>query len=417
MRLDIRNVYSWLNITQYKMKEIMKCVMNWCLSKLGYVQSLKLEGLKTELECTQKQLSNTRVNHNAEISDFNAKIADMNKKLQAQECATEDVTKKLENAQRNLSTFDLCRTELLIPSMDAEEYEKAIKLIQRSATMCSNIFNCQLNNLYDQFARENFKSNSAWGFYWCIANACASAQNEIAQHTNEDGISREWVSRLDQNLINAAQNHGISGMHALEIKIFEKVVPSIKEHEVGADILLIIAGNLLPRGGYRAIWIQGKREANSPYTLNFLRTPNEDGRTQYEKLRVMEDRSQGSFAIYTQYSTLPFLISIQTADMPASEEIKGKADKHKIDLSVNGIRTQELLCDIATSTRYGEFDSATSFDSFISSITPAELPLKIIGLSADNDGHNMLLTLQQHFDKKRKLARNIGHDRSSDFGR
>ena len=280
--------------TRQKLRKFFCKFVRNQLSKHGYVELSRVSELKKKLNEKEGTLGRLQGIH-SKVIDENSSLSKEKRALSERIARTEEIEYVLKQ----------CPLELAVPvekfvSMDvllrsAEFSKSALKPVARSITP------------YELRYPRNFNCTALWGLYWAVAHSCAAAVNSTRNMTTEDGSSREFISVFDKQLKELAEKQSVIGLHVGALEIHQSTAPALKESDVGADILLVVAGNeLLPSGGIRAFWIQAKSASGGePYMLDFWREKNADGMTQYEKLRKMNSPDHGAVALYMQYHCCP----------------------------------------------------------------------------------------------------------------
>lgn len=209
-----------------------------------------------------------------------------------------------------------------------------------------------------------------------------------------------------------------AGLQIAYNAIFEQSEPGLKESQVGADILLIIAGSsLVPNGLARIFWIQAKKAApdTSPFTLRYGQR-NAHG-LQVEALSKINAPQKGCFGLYAQYSTkLPYVPSVEL------DSLSWPNGKLADDLSAIGVRLPEHLvaCCTSNSANMGAFSNTNDIKRYLDNVS-AKKPLFIVTVTTDGlslrhelSAGNLLSEISDYYSRKlgitqkRELKMNYG---------
>lgn len=276
-------------------------------------------------------------------------------------------------------------------------------------------------SLFDLSNPERFSTAAQWALYWCVAHACRAATRAAQVAKDENGISRDFLAELD------TQAKAVSTLTDESAKlqiaynaIFEQSEPAMKEAAVGADILLIIAGQqLVPNGLARVFWIQAKKPSieKSPFTLRYDQG-NKKG-LQVDALSNVHKPARGSFGLYSQYSSaLPYVPVVSVRALPREDGTLAT------DLSTIGVRMPEFLvmyaCGLKTA---GAFADTAELRGYLDEVSDMK-PLYIVTATVEGPeyrrelakGH-LLSEVSDYYRKKLGLTQNLrrGRDRGYEF--
>lgn len=223
-----------------------------------------------------------------------------------------------------------------------------------------------------------FPIPAQWALYWCLAHASHAATTAAIAAKNEDGISRVFLDTLDSQAKMASAFPEGGKLQIAYNAIFEQSEPAMKEAAVGADILLIVAGQaLIPNGLARIFWLQAKKahSANAPYSLRFDQQ-NKQG-LQIDALSNVSAPARGSFGLYMQYSEeLPYLPAVDVRFLSRDDR------KSAADLSSMGIRLPELLVAYTRDfTDVGAFRNTDDLRAYLDEVSEMK-PLFIVTATA-----------------------------------
>ncbi|GGI16985.1 hypothetical protein [Oxalicibacterium faecigallinarum] len=239
-------------------------------------------------------------------------------------------------------------------------------------------------SLYELHKRDNFSMPTSWELYWCLTHA---AQTAIA-HSKilvENAITEQFVQELKKQVQQLPSTTG-NVRRSLNIAysaIYSSAAPSLKEADVGADLLLIVAGTgLVSGGGARLLWIQAKKAAASAnaYTLDCSYSNTKV--VQLDELRKVNVPEKGSLAAYIQYSSkLMFIPALALSLYP--EQHSGNS----INLSEHGVRFQELATALLSLpvVGLGSFQKPRDVINFIKNAGKNK-PLYVVGLTEGGYG-------------------------------
>jgi len=280
--------------------------------------------------------------------------------------------------------------------------------------------NEKLGSFYDLRDRSSFKAAGQWELYWCLAHATKAAViSSLAKM--EDGITADFVRtlELEAKKLPSMIDEAAPALQLAYSNIFEQAKPALKEADVGADVLLVVAGdNLVPSGGARLFWIQAKkaRSSTAPYVLDCSYKNTKD--SQINALRKVNVPERGSFAVYCQYSNaLPFIPSFTLA-------VHTPADDLKVDLAEHGVRISELISAYAgyRDKAVGVFADATAVTAFISSVAAGK-PLYVVAATENNDrylqrwnAHTLVKQIALHYQRELGRDRDLSFDQDRDDG-
>jgi hypothetical protein len=268
-----------------------------------------------------------------------------------------------------------------------------------------------VHSFFDMCVERNFQKAGWWELYWTLANASASAL-EYVQSKIEDGITNEFVRSLEKQnqALRALRNDGRPLLQMGFCKIYEQATPALKESDVGADLLLIIAGNqLVSNGGARMFWLQAKRQLGDPYILD-CSYANKNG-PQLDALKKVDVPEKGSFGMYMQYAKdIPFIPALALCQhMPLS-------DYKNVDLSLYGARLAEIitLFSAVTEKSIGSFEDASSTIRFLDAVGDNK-PLYVVAVCDESDRkwskRDLISKIQNHYQRKRSLNNEIENEK------
>ncbi|MBP1312800.1 hypothetical protein [Herbaspirillum sp. 1130] len=221
--------------------------------------------------------------------------------------------------------------------------------------------------MYDLRSRSQFKSKGLWELYWCLAHASRTA-NASTRIKIENGISGDFLEALTEHAKNLSSmlDNGTPSLQMAYSKIYEQARPGLKEEDVGADILLVVAGdNLIQGGGARIFWIQAKKapDGASPYTIDC--SYENTAELQLNRLRRVHQPNLGSFGAYINYTPkLSFIPSFSLTTYNPIGDLK-------VNLGEKGARLPELVMAhsaLKASSRTGSFSDAGAIVRFLQSV-------------------------------------------------
>lgn len=265
-----------------------------------------------------------------------------------------------------------------------------------------------------------FSSPAQWLLYWCLAHASNAAVEATSGAKNEDGVSRAFLDELSQQAKTASSFlDGAGGLQIAYNAIFEQCEPAMKEAAVGADILLIVAGNpLISDGLARVFWIQAKR-SDSGFNLRFDQE-NKNG-LQVEALSRVHDPIRGAFGLYVQYAKeLPYVPSVPVSKLSWTD------GKYSADLSAIGVRLPEFLVMCTGKCRnVGSFADIGALKAYLEEVSEMK-PLYIVTAMADGPEYSqklsknhLLSTISDYYREKLGIAkshqREKGRERERGF--
>lgn len=275
-------------------------------------------------------------------------------------------------------------------------------------------------SLSDASNADRFPVAEIWTLYWCLVHASHAAVKAATVAKDENGISRDFLAKLASETRTSPIFTGDGGkLQVAYNAIFEQSEPGMKEAAVGADILLIVAGQgLVPNGFARLFWIQAKkaRSGQSPFTLNYAQE-NGDG-LQVDALSKVHEPSKGAFGLYMQYSKdLPYVPSVLVGRLP-----RGKQQPLTAKLSDLGIRLPELLVGhaIVASEKFGAFADTSEILAYLDDVAEKK-PLFIVSVTAERAmelsqelaGNQLLSTVTDHYLQRFGLSPERENDRET----
>ena len=247
--------------------------------------------------------------------------------------------------------------------------------------------------------RGNFIEPRAMGLYMALLTVGEKIVERCQSGQNEDALTTAMLNHVQNALANDDPTFATSMAHC---DLWGEAKCNLNETRTGADILWLVEG-LTSEGGFRAFWIQAKKEieADHPYTINCFREANSVG-YQLDNLRTMHKPEEGSFAMYLGYpskvSLLPSLPVDKVLMKTPSKKSEGKLDLEK----EGGVRLAEQLIYFATtvevSGQLGQFPSIDAFRFFLSERN-ADLPMYLVVFSAQSQPKPLLDTLRNHYFK------------------
>ncbi|WP_413460527.1 hypothetical protein [Herbaspirillum huttiense] len=364
-----------------------------------YMREAGLEIAKLEADLKSARLDNTDIR-----TSLNAEIAARNK-LENQ------LAKSSRLIEINQARDGWCNPRLLEMAADTPKEFQNLTLDYLRKTLINGH-----PSLYDLTKQDRFKLSGQWGLYWCLTYASQAALRHTAQKI-ENGISNEFLSELKVQAANLSSTYD-DNSSPLQIgfcAIYEQARPGLKEEDVGADILLIIAGKkLTPDGGARLLWIQAKRSIgdSNPYVIHCAHKSKGD--YQLKLLRKVHQPDVGSIGLYINYNTsLPFIpsfsLSMHSPDLSL-----------RVDLAKTGARFSEVVMNhISSSSVSTGSNLATHSDviNFLQSIAPNK-PLFVV-VAAQNmsryehqwNSNNLVKEISRHYEKILRNGPQQRHDR------
>lgn len=154
----------------------------------------------------------------------------------------------------------------------------------------------------------------------------------------------------------------------------------MKEAAVGADILLIIAGDaMFPNGFARILWIQAKNAApKDPFTLDYSRR-NTKG-YQVDALARVHEPANGSLGLYAQYAAgLRYIPAVFV------DKLIPHTKNYSADLSDIGSRLSELVVACMSDHRgLGAFADTNALLAYLNKVSDMK-PLFIVTITPDRD--------------------------------
>lgn len=345
-------------------------------------------------------------------------IVDLKKTIRTEKANSQNAEGKLDDAKKKLllagNRESWCDPKFLeFPPGVPEPLHKSTLVHARY------VLNEKLGSFYDLRGRSSFRAPGQWELYWCLAHASKAA---IASATvkMEDGITADFVRALEVEAkrLPTMIEEVLPSLQLAYSKIFEQAKPAMKEADVGADVLLIVAGdNLTPDGGARLFWIQAKKaRSGGPYMLDCSHKNTSD--SQIDALKKVDIPALGSFAIYCQYSSaLTFIPSFALTSHKPSADLK-------VDLAEHGVRIAELVTAFSAyqNPAITSFSDATAVTAFIGSISTGK-PLYVVAATESEDqylqkwnAHTLVKQIEQHYERELGMDRDLPQERGLDDG-
>lgn len=302
--------------------------------------------------------------------------------------------------------YELCDASLL-----ALPPGTPVDLHNRTLDRASQLLKKPTTSFQELIQREHYQCSGLWELYWCLARASQAAV-KVLTVKEEDGISSRLIEILDAS---ARKLLGIGAPYQRSLdlafcQIYHQSVPAFKEVDVGADILLVIAGErLIDGGGARLIWIQAKK-SDTKFTVDCTYA-NTRG-LQLEALKNVNDPAKGSFSLYLKYSTpLNYLPAF------ALEDHTPPADRLNVDLGIYGVRLAELVTSIASreTASAGSFAQPSEIIAFIDSVAHKKPMFLVCATGADEfetvwKAPNLLEHLAQHYRRELGMPKTHEHE-------
>lgn len=241
------------------------------------------------------------------------------------------------------------------------------------------------------------------GVYWCLAHAADVALKDVDRKV-EDGITNTFVRQLTYQVQQAKFKLPTTALplQLAHCCIYEQCQPAMKESDVGADLLLIAAGaGLVADAGARLFWIQAKKSNDDPFNLN-CRCKNKHG-LQIDALLSVNKPQYGSFSLYLQYAEKLAYIPSVWLEVAVPPE-----GKNNIDLSLHGLRCQELIAALTAvkSDKIGVFSNTSEIIKFLN-LSSGVKPLYVV-IAADGstmglerwESKSMLADIVDYYQKE-----------------
>lgn len=192
-------------------------------------------------------------------------------------------------------------------------------------------------------APSDFLVPSSSALYCGLRDAPRQLRHLIQSGPDEDLITSKMLAAVQLRIQNAQPE---DAPRLAFCDLWAEGKKKVNETRSGADFLLLIEG-LTPQGGFRAFWIQAKKELhNDPYKINCFRPVNSEG-YQLDTLRKMHDPVSGSFAMYLAYSkiqaAMPTLLVSDITKAAPTKESEGE-----IELDPKGAWAPENVIYFAT---------------------------------------------------------------------
>jgi len=375
------------------------------LAFLGLAKAKRLGAANAKVA----ELSTTLKISKAEIQTLETNLANVTDSLNAAEC-NEKILRDERERERKRHIW--CKPEL---AEFGPGTPKDIHLITRQSLQ---IFTRNPTSLFHLLQPNKFNNPQHWPLYWCLAHASQAAADAAKAAKDENGCSRAF---LDALALSARQITDLMPESQLQIAfnaIFEQVKPAMKEESVGADILLIVAGQtLIPDGFARLFWVQGKRSKTNDFTLSY--DQKNDSGYQIDALRKAHQPANGSIGLYTQYSkNLLFTPAVLVSQLPK--------DTYTADLSNIGIRLPELIVTSLSKVQgLGSFADTDEIITYLNKLSGMK-PLYVVtvtegGMRYDLERRlkQLLSTISDHYRKQLGLDRDAKPEigRGPDFSR
>lgn len=292
-----------------------------------------------------------------------------------------------------------CALKLALPAHYPPVPQTFVANTLHSLRMCLNKQNAAFD---DSCTMSSFQSPAAWGLYWVLANAVKTICPHIAAgRTNEDWLTscllqeiKQEAKRLESFKTKASLEISTSPIYASVKRTADD--RTVTERQVGADILLMLAGkDLVPNEGIRIFWVQAKRnnEDSDPYVLNYWRQAAGEEKypsklRQYEIIQGRHRPDKGEFALYMMYS--PELSVLPTIPVSKIQFAPHTATRSQCeaDLAQDGERLQEFLVRWATdgAMETGQF-STSGLTAHLSEVTKSSgIPHHLVQVHPAGDG-------------------------------
>ncbi|QYF94833.1 hypothetical protein KY495_06520 [Massilia sp. PAMC28688] len=371
---------------------ISESILSW----LNLAPLNELDATKRALAQSNEQIGSLKIAN----SDLQKRVARLGSDLASigREVTSLNRHVSLANAQQLWCKASL--TELPPDTPDA---------IRRHTTKDAATILRQAETLYDLIDPANFSTSAQWALYWCLAHASAAAITATQAAKREDGISGDFLNELAAQARGLPQVSAETGLQIAYNAIFEQCEPALKEAQVGADILLIVAGSsLVPDGLARLFWIQAKREKTSAFKLHYEQANT--GGYQVDALAKMSSEAQGSFALYMQYAgSLTFVPAVPVAKLGRTS--------YTADLALLGTRLPEYIVASSAKANAGTFKNVKAILAFLDKASDNK-PLYVVTISAgdrqrDKELTQLLTTVSDYYLEKLGMSkeRNKGKDR------
>jgi hypothetical protein len=325
-----------------------------------------------------------------------------------------------ENAQlKEQSRREQSQREWCSPQLVEFPVETPPKLHHHSL-LHQSMFVPDSTSLFDLTIPAKFRNTQQWALYWCLAHASHAAVTAAKAAKSEDGISRTF---LDELKTQAKKLPTLTGEETrLQIAynaIFEQNEPAMKEAAVGADILLVIAGqSIIPNGFARIFWIQAKKASGGAFSLQYYRSNNNG--LQVDALAKVHQPENGSFGLYTLYSKeLAYIPSVFVNKLLPTE-------KYVADMSAIGTRMSELLVSCTSNfSDVGAFAGTDDLLAYLDEVSDMK-PLYVVTITEEGREYSqkrlynqLLSTISDYYEEKLGLRRDVEHKpgRSPGHGR
>ncbi|TXI85537.1 MAG: hypothetical protein E6Q40_07610 [Cupriavidus sp.] len=221
---------------------------------------------------------------------------------------------------------------------------------QGLATNTAQYLKAIVRSAKDYFALlrpDNYSSPEQWALYWSLAGASQGTQWLAGGKQNENALSNAFIQKLASEAQEASKLLGANGHLSIAYScIYDQTQGALQEVHVGADLLVIVAGQtLIPHGWAKVFWVQAKRAvANRPLALDYGHK-NTQGR-QVEALAMMHEPSKGAFAYYIQYAG-----GLQYIPAVSVDQLDRGSNTRTADLSAIGARLAEkLVAEVANAS-------------------------------------------------------------------
>lgn len=293
------------------------------------------------------------------------------------------------------------------------------ELHQRTISFVKYFLRSDFTSFNDLLKASNFSAEEQWALYWCLTYAADAALKDAGRKV-EDGITDTFIHHLTSQVQQAKLKLSATAL-PLQLAyccIYEQCQPAMKEADVGADVLLIIAGaGLVADGGARLFWIQAKKPRSDPFDLD-CGYRNKKG-LQFDALMNVNEPQRGSFSLYMQYAIdLPYIASFWLGQKVRPTE------KNSIDLKLHGIRCQELISALSAvkANNIGIFSNEKEIIDFLK-LKSESKPLHVV-IAADGSAKgvqrwpskSMLENIVDYYEKEFGLKLAPEKNQEKDWG-
>lgn len=366
----------------------MQAFIKFLLSSLGLVRKQEFQA-KVDLA---NDLSKTLAKREEQLSLSRSTLLTTERALTTSQ---EENRKLRDAAQQERDRQDWCLPSLVEfpPGTPASFHEKTWKF--------RSVFLRDGASPSDVSQQDQFASPAQWALYWCVVHACRSAANAVVAKV-EDGVSGEFLKALASEVGTASRFSAESGnLQIAYSAIFEHAKPAVKEADVGADILLIVAGQQVAGSGFaRAFWIQAKKaEADANQFILHYDQKNTRG-LQVDALTKVHRPNRGSFGLYIQYSRLPYVPAVSVSNLPRENGVLAA------DLSDLGLCMPEyIVAHAGAGARIGSFADTAEILAYLDEVSDMK-PFYVATVTAEG-----VLELDQKRANNQLLSTITGHYR------